>query len=461
MNFVSKNGAGKLNDLPVDPSRICLYCIMVARNVPRPNARGHFVQVSGIDRARAFAQDCFNRGNLAAAEVVCRDILSASPADAVALHLLGVIAARIGMRDHAQRYLSEALSADPGRSAARDALAALSGGLPPAPAAQQRPPSPKYLVIKSWGFGFWSDVSQVLGALLLAECTSRIPVVHWGSNSLFGDGSGRDAFLHYFEPVSDVTLQDVAKIPGVGCFPPKWSCQNLFDENLNKWQGSYSRAAAIYFLARQETIAICDFYIGVIDVAPWLMPDHPMYGKPLIAVYRYLINKYLRPRQSFLVEREAFFRTHLAVSPFVALHIRGSDKSGEQAELDVINQANRAALATVDSSWKIFLLTDDENWLARIKKAYGDRVVATDSHRTAGATGVHYLNVADNRIRLGYEVMMDVYLATRADKFFGNGQSNVAAFVEMLKDWGAGNCVLRAPSLLMTRNLFIHLVPRR
>ncbi|MCR2600326.1 hypothetical protein NSP09_24715, partial [Salmonella enterica] len=57
----------------------------------------------------------------------------------------------------------------------------------------------RYLVIKSWGFGFWSDVSQVLGSLLLAEITGRTPVTHWGRNSLFNDGSNRDSFALYFE----------------------------------------------------------------------------------------------------------------------------------------------------------------------------------------------------------------------------------------------------------------------
>ena len=75
--------------------------------------------------------------------------------------------------------------------------------------------------IKSWGFGFWPNVSQVLGALLLAEATGRVPLVHWGRNSLFGDGSARDAFGHYFEPVSNVTLEDLATIPDANCFPPK------------------------------------------------------------------------------------------------------------------------------------------------------------------------------------------------------------------------------------------------
>lgn len=413
---------------------------------------------SVMDQKRASARDCFNRGNLAAAEVICRDILDAAPADAAALHLLGLIAARVGMRDHAARYFSDALSADPGHDAARADLDVLRASAPPAPAATEQPPAPKYLVIKAWGFGFWSDVSAVLGALLLAEATGRTPLVHWGGNSLYGDGSTRDAFRNYFEPVSKATLDDVIALPDASCFPPKWSQRNLFEENLDKWRGEHSRMAALYFLARPERIAVCDFFIGVIDVWPWLSADHPMHGRPLIDVYRYLIGKYLRPSRSILDKCEVFFQAHLAGGPFVALHIRGSDKAVEDAGLDRNNQSSFAALETVEPDWRIFLLTDDENWLGRIKEAYGERVVVTESRRTAGATGVHYLTL-DDYVRLGQEVMIDVYLATRADKFFGNGRSNVAAFIEALKDWKSGDCVLGAPSQLMERNLFIHVAP--
>ena len=260
--------------------------------------------VSGIELNRTVAQQYFHRGNLAAAEVICRNILDVNPADAEMLHLIGIIADRVGMHDHAARYFLCALSANPNH-AARDSLNALRANALLADARPQRRSwDPKYLVIKSWGFGFWSDISQVLGALLLAEVTGRIPVVHWGRNSLFGDGSTANAFHNYFEPVSNVALENIVCLPGASVFPPKWSQNNLFEEDVNKWQGSYSRVAALYLLARPETVAVCDFFIGVIDVIPWLATDHPLHEKPLVDVYRYLIKKYLRPRQVVVEECE-------------------------------------------------------------------------------------------------------------------------------------------------------------
>ena len=83
-------------------------------------------------------------------------------------------------------------------------------------------------------------------------------------------------------------------------------------------------------------------------------------------------------------------RENLGGGPFVALHIRGADKGGEDPDLERTNRSNFAALQGLGSEWKIFLLTDDENWLRRVRDAYGDRVVTTDCRRTAGTTGLHY-----------------------------------------------------------------------
>ena len=46
-------------------------------------------------------------------------------------------------------------------------------------------------------------------------------------------------------------------------------------------------------------------------------------------------------------------------APFVALHLRGSDKMLEDPQLVASIDASLAALANIDPSWPIFVLTDD------------------------------------------------------------------------------------------------------
>ena len=100
-------------------------------------------------------------------------------------------------------------------------------------------------------------------------------------------------------------------------------------------------------------------------------------------------------------------------------------------------------------------MTDDERWLLRVKSSYGNRVVATDCLRTSTLTGVHRLAPTAG-LRVGVEVMTDTYLAVRANRFIGNGRSNVSAIIALLKDWKPEDCLLVRPSHMMERNLSIH-----
>jgi hypothetical protein len=90
-----------------------------------------------------------------------------------------------------------------------------------------------------------------------------------------------------------------------------------------------------------------------------------------------------------------------------------------------------------------------------MKDAYGPRIIATDCQRTVTDEGVHYLPTVDPA-KAGREVMIDTYLALRADRFIGNGLSNVSAMIAVMKDWPPGTCNLIGRFLLSDRNLHIY-----
>jgi len=402
------------------------------------------------DQILSYATKALAAGKFAAAEIACRDVIELEPRSAPAWHMLGYIAAQMGMRDAALSYFQTALDIEPGNDRIRENLSTIRNLPQPS-----LPPADRYLLIKSWGCGFWADMVQVLGSLLLAEITGRIPLVYWGADSLFSDKSGSDAFAHYFEPVSPLSLQQLAAIPAASFFPPRWNVGNLTQSGISKWEGKGSRAGVVFFFNRPETIAVSDFHIGVVNVMPWIAQSHPLHGKSLEELYRYLTQKYLRPQPDIVAAADAFFAAHLAQGPFVAVHMRGSDKANEDPDLDKTNQAFQAALDTVDPSWPIFLMTDDAQCLARMRGLYGRRIVATDCQRTDTAEGVHYLPTVDP-VRAGKEILIDSLLALRAARFIGNGRSNVSAMIAVMKDWAPGCSTLIGRSVITERNLYVH-----
>ncbi|MEO8300166.1 MAG: O-fucosyltransferase family protein [Rhizomicrobium sp.] len=399
-------------------------------------------------------------GQWTVSELTCRHILAENPDCVAAYELLATIAAGAGATEQVIGFLD---SADSNRLVNRRLLQRL---IFPGKIARQRQAlervaesrradavaAKRYLVIKSWGFGFWSEVSHTLGGLLLAEVTRRTPIVHWGKNYRFGDGSARDAFQDYFEPVSAESVPDITHIDRASFFPPKWTKANLTEEVVSKWTGRGSRLGAVEFLNREATVAVVDYYVGVAHVAAWLPMSHSLHGKPLGDILNYLAKKYLRPRPVIISRCNSFYREMLAGAPYVAVHIRGADKAVEETDLHATNRKILAALDSIPDEFRIFLLTDDVHYLSVMKGRYGERVVATECQRTDTATGTHYLPSTD-RQRAGLEVMTDVYLALRADKFIGNGRSNVAALISVMRDWRPDDCTLLGTSELTNLRL--------
>jgi len=401
------------------------------------------------DAARA-AMAHYSRGNFALAEVICRDILDVAPNFAGAFNLIGAIAAQLGLRDEAIWYFTEALQHAPDYAGARDNLA-----LAKAMKAPELSRGERFLLIKAWGAGFWSDVSSVLGALLLAEITGRIPVTHWGANSLFGEDSASDAFGHYFEPLSAFDTDALKAMKASTFFPPKWSADNFGSDNIAKWQGIGSRMGGIYYLNRAESIAVVDYFIAAVTLLPWIPSSHSFSGETIDGVLRLLAEKYLKPRMRIVGEVDKFYHRHIAGHPTIAVHVRGSDKGTEIVGLDALNRSYFDILDAEDIAFQFFLMTDDARWAAAFKERYGNRVVMTESERTDGNRALHAL-AHEDRVRLGTEVMVDTYLALRCDKFLGNGRSNVSAMSAILKRWPEGSCALVAPSLLHERDDLIY-----
>ncbi len=291
-----------------------------------------------------------------------------------------------------------------------------------------------YLLIKSWGCGFYSDVFATLGALLLAEITERIPVIHWEGSSLFG------GFENFYEPINSSGINN---IPDGDFFPPKWSKENLTEE-VSKWAGPHSRMQPESYLGQDEEVAVCDFFVGVVDLIPHIPPTHVMYQKDPGEIYRWLTAKYLRPRQE-IVARANIFRQENLQGPYAAVHIRGSDKFTEVPNINDVNMSGMKVLKTVPQEVKIFLLTDDTRWLDITRQHFGARVIATDCKRTCNNTGSHHLYASG--VELGQEVMIDTLLASQAQFFLGNGTSNVSLMVLHMRNWPAGRWMLNCPPL--------------
>lgn len=353
------------------------------------------------------AQQAIARGNLQLADMICRQHFEQSPEHPEAQQIWGQIQANIFSK--------------PQRSAT----------------SQNR-----FLLIKAWGFGFWSDLDHVLGSLLLAELTDRRPMVYWGKNSLFRDDGIDNAFESFFEPVSPLTW-DKLSADDASYFPAKWNAQNLRSDNINKWQGEGSRSSGLYALGRDETVVVSDFHTKIHDLIAWIPASSPWYGLDRVQIYRQLFKKYIHLKQHLANKVEQIWQTHMAGHQWLALHIRGTDKIQEVSNLDQVNQAYEKSIENVlkvNPNMKLFLMTDSAEILSAYRERWQDKLFFSDCQRGTGTQGVHLSGHSGTL--MGEQVLTDAYLAARCDAFIGNGGSNVSTGIRHLKDWAPGTFFL-------------------
>ena len=155
----------------------------------------------------AMALDSFERGEIAFAEVIARRFFLECGESAELWNMLGRLALKVDRPRHAIEAFEKALAINPYlKVAGKNLKAARAAAMVPL---SPEPAGPRYLLIRAWGHGFWSDVDHVMGGLLLAEMTGRLPIIHWGAESLFSTDPAGNAWTEFFEPINGLGLDDV------------------------------------------------------------------------------------------------------------------------------------------------------------------------------------------------------------------------------------------------------------
>ncbi len=407
--------------------------------LPRSFVLDSVVAVPIADRARFLDKLAWeiDFGSWPLAEAVTLTYLEQYPDDPQAWLLAAHLAWRVGLPTAEVGFLKKAARLAPANAAVKRRVAATRAAVRPA-----APPGKRFLVAKAYGYGFWSDVTHVLGCALLAEIAGRVPVVHWGAGSRFGDGTDRDHFTDFFAPPSAETIDDVAAQAGP-VYPPPYSPARLREDGLRLQQGPQEVVTALRLLGSDARTVVSDLYFSAATLMPFVPRDHPLAALPRGPAawrdaYRHLAAKYLRPRAVIAEEARGFVRERLAGS-FIAVHLRGTDKTIETGS-DRATLLQREAFARIeahaarDADLRFFVMTDDADLLAHAVQLLGPRAIYTEAARISGPEGVHNTGRFAGGA-LGREVLRDVLIAIEADAFIGTGTSNVSNACAYLRDW--------------------------
>lgn len=312
----------------------------------------------------------------------------------------------------------------------------------------------KFLLIKAWGHGFFSEVNHLISNLLFAELTNRIPICLWGENCMFKSVHEQNAIPNFFQNLRYEIPPEIYETDDI--YPPKWNAKNIHSENVNKHHGDYSRMSLQILMGKQHKLLVSDFFTPISSLIPWISKDSEYYAKTDEEIYDLLYKKYLSPTEKIFNIVNNFVSENMAGCNWVAVHMRGSDKIYESSELDKTNAQYHdfiRQIIKINPDIKILLLTDSTLILESMRKIYPDRILTTAAERVSGHVGVHYLT--DDPSRAGSEVLIDSLIATHADYFIGNKESNVSLAIKSYGNWDKGYIFMLGSKSVRGSNEFL------
>jgi hypothetical protein len=312
----------------------------------------------------------------------------------------------------------------------------------------------RFLLIKSWGYDLWADVEHVMGQLLAAELTGRIPVVYWGMESMYSESISTNAYELYFEPVSPYSIDDVVH-PDSTYYPPVWNFRNVMSEDPDKLKWKHRDLGSM--MASNADVVVSDVHYPITSIIPWIPAGHPMFSMTPHQIYRRLYERYLVTKPEVNKKVQEFINANPNFrdeKPIVGAHVRGN------ALVHEVNQLYSANNFYIPNIWQffnkysarhLFLITDSKHIEKEYKGLYyNDVLIVSDSKKRPFRGPIRQCNTnypnkrhkGVEQIKDTFEVLKDTYLALQCDFFVGNGYSSLSNTVLRLKNWPETNIKL-------------------
>ena len=388
----------------------------------------------------SYARERMNSNNWYFADLALQVCQSRHYNDPAAYNLQAMLAYKLGLYENALVFANRALKKYAKYAKAIENKEIIQQKIDERLNYQDKNPSTesKYLLIHAWGSGIGFDLLHVLQYLLVAELTNRCPIIYWGENSLYNENEN-DCFADYFQAINDLSIKDIDESTEK-IFPGYWNGRELnVYLRRTKWRNTKNnqsyKITAIDYLNKSEKIVVSGEFTNIKSILPWVLEDSDYYGKDVKTIYKSLTKKYIKPKHEFINTANSVIKNKFNNSDFIAIHLRGTDKSKEKQSNDIasINDDLIKKVSSLDSSLPIFLMTDDIRQLAKMTDLFGNRLVSLDVTRSQNDDiGVHY--ESNEKKKIAAEVIIDVLVASKAKYFLGCGFSYLACIVSYLAD---------------------------
>ncbi|QKQ24998.1 hypothetical protein [Candidatus Reidiella endopervernicosa] len=261
--------------------------------------------------------------------------------------------------------------------------------------------------------GFFAYVTFVINQLLHCEREGYTPVVHFGSwsengsNAYYDPEYGENTWDYYFEPVAGVTYEDVER--------------RLVDPDDSLQGGDLHRLtnSELWHLHAGDERSVFAYPYGVFKDKVEL--DEAWYRDNRERAHA-VIQKYIHLKPHLVELLESFVERLFAGHKVLGIHMRGTDKGTADSATQLMKiippkqyfpYIDRYVLENPEC--KIFVATDQVQYLDEMRTRYGDRVLSLDVSRSRRSINAFQQRKQGSGYIKGEEVLLDCLLLSRCD----------------------------------------------
>lgn len=131
-----------------------------------------------------------------------------------------------------------------------------------------------------------------------------------------------------------------------------------------------------------------------------------------------LITKYIKLKPHIQNKLDTLVKNNFEGNHVIGIHYRGTDKVAE-ARLVTFEAIGSHLVQEVEKNrnLKIFVATDDENFLLYMYKTFPGKIIALNALRSKDGTAIH-TNLTENPYQKGEEALLDCLLLSKCSKLF-------------------------------------------
>lgn len=259
--------------------------------------------------------------------------------------------------------------------------------------------------------GFFAYVNFALNQIIYAEKHNLIPVVNFGPisgngvNAYYDAKYGENIWDYYFSPVAEISfeaLQARVKEP---------------NDPLSHDDIVTLSVGQLWKIHCREPDSIYPYPHGMHNTA---VINHDWYQQQRKKSYR-LINDYIKVKSNILQKVDNFYDAHFSAHKILGIHMRGTDKGTANVRESLMRiikpeeyYSHINEYIQIHPACRIFVATDQKQFLQRMINKYGERVLSYNSIRSDGYRSVFEKQDGQGYLK-GEEVLIDTLLLSRCD----------------------------------------------